>query len=176
VPLKEEDKRYCWSILARRADTNTNQVQTTIFVCRIQGGNAKYYDMDNLPLPNNDNPWPVPVKIMVNYAAFGKTITVGPNTNFDAPTKTLTACRFFSEGCKIVEDKTGIIYTVMEMQDLPSRDGVRETLVLNNAFPNGGIADPGFPATGSAYVWVIPPAVGGSRNPCIRVWQANLTF
>ena len=34
VPQPTE-KRYCWSALVRRADPNTDEVQTTVFVCRI---------------------------------------------------------------------------------------------------------------------------------------------
>jgi hypothetical protein len=144
----------------------------------MMGMNAKYYDMD-APPANRDNLWPVPVKVQVSYAAFGKVITVGLNTQFNASGETLTACRFFTEGCSIVEDKTGIIYKVLEMQDSPPKDGVRETLVLNNTFPNGGINnnnDPNFPPTGSPYVWVVPPAVGGTRSPCIGVFQSDITF
>jgi prepilin-type N-terminal cleavage/methylation domain-containing protein len=175
VPLLDEDKRYCWSILARRTDPAGDAVQTTVLVCRIQGMNAKYYDMD-APPNNRDNLWPVPVKVTVKYTAFGKTITVEPNTQFNAGTETLTACRFFTEGCMIVEDKTGYLYKVMETQDVSPKDGFRETLVLNKDFPNNGVAGAGFPSSGTAYIWVVPPAVGSSRNPCIRVWQSDLTF
>jgi prepilin-type N-terminal cleavage/methylation domain-containing protein len=180
VPMPEE-KRYCWSILVRRTDPNTNELQTTVFVCRIQGMNAKHYDMDAPPNPyvtsyNKDNPWPVPVKVMVNYTAFGKMITVRPNTQFDDTGKTLTACHFFTEGCMIIEDKTGYLYKVMETQDLSPKDGFRETLVLNKDFPNNGVAGPGFPATDNVDVWVVPPAVGSSRNPCISVTQTNIVF
>jgi hypothetical protein len=64
----------------------------------------------------------------------------------------------------------------METQDLSPKDGFRETLVLNKDFPNNGVAGPGFPATDKVDVWVVPPAVGSSRNPCIRVTQTNIVF
>jgi prepilin-type N-terminal cleavage/methylation domain-containing protein len=176
VPQPAE-RRYYWSPLLRRADPSTNEVQTTVFVCRMLGMSAKYYDMDHVlasPLPNNDNPWPVPVKVMVNYPAFGKTITVQGNTQFDAAGQTLTACRFFTDGCMIVEDRTGYIYKVVETQDLSSpKDGVRETLILNKDFPNNGVTT-GFPPSGNVDVWVVPPAIGGNRNPCIDVVQTTL--
>jgi prepilin-type N-terminal cleavage/methylation domain-containing protein len=158
VPMPEE-KRYCWSILVRRADPNTNEVQTTVLVCRMMGMGAKYYDMDAPPLPNNDNSWPVPVRVQVQKIGAGNrqlkimpVLTGSPEYNF------------FTEGCKIIEDTKGQICRVLELRDVDS-DGKRD-LILQDDYAGPTLS----------YVWVVPPAVGGSRNPCISMWQSNLTF
>ena len=158
VPMLEKDKRYCWSILVRRTDPAGNAVQTTVLVCRMMGMGAKYYPSAGTTMVDA----PVPVKVSINCAVAGKEITVQPNTQF-APTGTVY--KFFTEGCTIVEDSTGQICRVRAMQDNDSTFG-KETLILQDTFP----------IVGNANVWVVPPAVGNSRNPCIRVWQSNLTF
>jgi prepilin-type N-terminal cleavage/methylation domain-containing protein len=155
VPLKEEDKRYCWSILARRADTNTNQVQTTVLVCRIQGGSAKYYPSVGTTMVDA----PVPVKVQVQKIGTGnRQLKIIPALTGSPEYK------FFTEGCKIIEDATGHPCRVLELKDVDS-DGNRD-LILQDDYTGASPGD----------VWVVPPAVGGSRNPCIRVWQSDLTF
>jgi prepilin-type N-terminal cleavage/methylation domain-containing protein len=159
VPQPTE-KRYCWSALVRRADPNTDEVQTTVFVCRILSMGVKYYTITRTPVgygtvSGNNGTVPVPVKVQVNCAVAGKTITV----------QTASQSSFFTEGCMIVENSTGKIYKVLEMKDNDATAG-RETLILQDIFPVVGDAD----------VWVVPPAVGSSRNPCIDVAQTTLVF
>jgi prepilin-type N-terminal cleavage/methylation domain-containing protein len=163
VPQPTE-KRYCWSALVRRADPNTDEVQTTVFVCRILSMGVKYYTITRTPVgygtvSGNNGTVPVPVKVQVNCAVAGKTITV----------QTASQSSFFTEGCMIVEDSTGGIYKVVEMKDTNS-DGKKETLVLDKDFTLS------FPAPLYYVVWVVPPAVGSNRNPCIDVVQQNPLF
>jgi Tfp pilus assembly protein PilV len=168
VPQPEE-RRYYWSALVRRADMNTDEIQATVFVCRMLGMASTYYDMDHTlptPKPNNDNPWPVPVKVKVQKTAVANEIQVIP-TPADFPPAG-TEYRFFTKGCVIVEDRTGTIYKVLEVKDGSSpKDGISETLVLDENFISGAVPP---------YVWVVPPAIGSSRNPCIDVTQTVVAF
>jgi prepilin-type N-terminal cleavage/methylation domain-containing protein len=157
VPMPEE-KRYCWSILVRRADPAGNALQTTVLVCRMMGMGAKYYDMD-APPNNKDHLWPVPVRVQVQKIGAGNrqlkimpVLTGSPEYNF------------FTEGCKIIEDTKGQICRVLELRDVDS-DGNRD-LILQDDYTG--------PSPG--YVWVVPPAVGSGRNPCIGVLQLDVTF
>jgi hypothetical protein len=171
VPMPDEH-RYYWSPLLRRV-LNTNEIQTTVFVCRMLGMGSKYFDMDAFP-NNRDNDWPVPVRVRVRNSTIAP-ILPPPSTEIEivipAPLvypPSGTEYRFFTKGCMIVEDSTGTIYRVMELKDKDNdAAGIRETLVLDKNFMSS-VALP--------YVWVIPPAVGSSRNPCIDVVQTVLTF
>ena len=165
VPPAQEQKYY-WSALVWKTGTdssdNVTELKARVFVCRVLAMGAKYYDMDASP-NNNDNPWPVPVKVEVKNTATGNEIQVQANAQF-APAGTVY--KFFTEGCMIVEDSTGRSYKVLEMKDKDMTAG-RETLVLQ-------ILQDVFPTVNpSVYVWVVPPAVGSSRSPCIDVVLEN---
>jgi hypothetical protein len=109
---------------------------------------------------NNDNAWPVPVRVGVQTTGAAKEIEIViPGILVYPPSG--TEYRFFTEGCFIVEDRTGAIYRVMELKD-KDNDAIAETLVLDKMFAGG------------SRVWVVPPAIGSSRNPCIDVVQTVL--
>jgi Tfp pilus assembly protein PilV len=169
------ERRYYWSALVRGINANTKEVQATVFVCRILGMSATYYDMDHTlasPLANNDNLWPVPVRVRVQASAISPTSPKEIEVVIPSPLDFAPAgaeYRFFTEGCFIVENSTGTIYRVTELKDKDNdATGVRETLVLDKNFPT---------TAGTLYdVWVVPPAVGSSRNPCIDVVQTTMTI
>jgi type II secretory pathway pseudopilin PulG len=155
VPQPQE-RRYYWSLLVRRANTSTDEIQVTVFVCRMLGMGSAYYTSTGA----TTGKWPVPVKVQVQIIGTGKrelkimpVLAGNPEYNF------------FKEGSMLLEDSNGQICRVMEMKDLDS-DQNRD-LILQNDY-NG-------PATGG-YVWVVPPAVGSNRNPCIDVVQTVLTI
>ena len=165
VPQPTE-KRYCWSALVRRADPNTDEVQTTVFVCRILSMGTKYYtyltvktSVEYGTVSGNNGTVPVPVKVQVQKIGTGNrelkiipALTGNPEYNF------------FTEGCVIFEDSQGQVCRVVEMKDLDGDQ--KRDLILQDDY-NG-------PSSG--YVWVVPPAVGSSRNPCIDVAQTTLVF
>jgi hypothetical protein len=167
VPQLDE-RRYYWSSLVRRADKNTGagEIQATVFVCRMLGMGSNYYTSTG----SATGKWPVPVKVQVLIPVLTtpKEIRIViPLTPFYLPDG--AEYHFFSEGCMIVEDSTGMIYKVMEMKDNDGdAAGIKEILVLDKNFT---------PSTALPYyVWVVPPAIGSNRNPCIDVMQTVRTF
>jgi hypothetical protein len=95
--------------------------------------------------------WPVPVQVGVSGTVGYGVITVTGDI------------RFINNGYTIVENGTGDIYRVVERG-----------------------ADPAFPEQitlaqdklwqGGDSVWVIPPPLGGGKNPCIAVYQKLISF
>jgi prepilin-type N-terminal cleavage/methylation domain-containing protein len=159
VPL--EDQKYHWSMLARRTGIGANELQLTVFVTRQMDAAALYYDMP-LPKTTPNLRWPVPVVVVVTVQTDANQVRI----NLPSPinyTPPANVPRFFIEGCTVVDDATGEIYRVVEMKDMDA-DTVKETLVLNR------------PYSGFGSIWVVPPAVGSSRNPCIFVQQKIVSY
>jgi len=94
---------------------------------------------------------PVPVRISVTGAAGDRILTITGDM------------KFINDGCTIVENGTGQIYRVVERGADPAHP---EQITLARDKPwRGGDS-----------VWVIPPPVGGGRNPCIAVYQKLIRF
>ena len=72
---------------------------------------------------------------------------------------------FIVPGSKLFSDGSGALYTVVS-RDVLAGDVV-QVEVESEISPSVG---------GSGDMWVVPPAVGGSRNPCIGVYQRTITF
>lgn len=70
---------------------------------------------------------------------------------------------FINDGYTIVDNQTGDIYRVLERYAPPDDDRV---ILLDRPW-QGGL---------SAWVWVIPPSVGGGRYPCIAIYQKVVRF
>jgi hypothetical protein len=70
---------------------------------------------------------------------------------------------FINDGYTIVENRTGEIYRVIERGADPALPE-RITLARDK------------PWRGGDSVWVIPPPVGGGKNPCIGVYQKLISF
>jgi hypothetical protein len=125
---------------------------------------AVYYDMPPSAIKKEtpDLSWPVPVIAAVTVKSDANQVSI----NLPSPvnyTPNSDVLRFFKEGCTVVDDATGEIYRVVEMKDDDAAVG-KETLVLNRVYSGGGA------------VWVVPPAVGSTRNPCIFVQQRTIRF
>jgi hypothetical protein len=145
-PIK--GKQYFWSALCRQA--GGNMVQVTVFVSRKTGAAAKYPDPANLTNPAYYVNLPTPVKIiLVNSGGYILTISSGDS-------------KYISDGYKIVGDGDGEIYRVME-KTVDSRIN-RVYLRLDKQW-NGGTD-----------IWVVPPPIGGGRNPVIAVYQKTIIF
>lgn len=160
VPV--EDKKYHWSLLARNTSNKGKDIQLTVFVTRQMDTGTIYYDMP-APKTTPNLKWPVPVIVAVTVNAADANevrVSLPSPINYAPPANVLG---FFIEGCTIVDDTTGEIYRVVEMKDNDAAVG-KETLVLNR------------PYSGSGAIWVVPPAVGSSRNPCIFVQQRTVSF
>jgi hypothetical protein len=95
--------------------------------------------------------WPVPVQVGVSGAFGDRVLTVTGDITF------------INDGYTIVENGTGDIYRVVERAADP-------------AFPEQITLAQDKPWQGGDSVWVIPPPVGGGKNPCIAVYQKLISF
>ena len=95
--------------------------------------------------------WPVPVQVGVSGAIGDRVLAVTGDI------------KFINDGYTIVENGTGNIYRVVERGADP-------------AYPEQIILARDKPWQGGDLVWVIPPPVGGGKNPCIAVYQKLIRF
>ena len=94
---------------------------------------------------------PIPMQVNVSSVAGGSLLTI------TEPNKTT----WINDGYTIVGNQTGQIYRVVQ------RDAGQPNLVsLERPWQSG--------ATGS--VWVVPPPVGGGKNPTIAIYQKVIRF
>ncbi len=147
-----QNQRYCWAVLCRKDTTTAEGYQIRIFLCRWRK-ELRYYGFDYdksagvFTQKEKERPTPVPVRVNAVYGRSDVTI------ESDQPVYPQETCRqFFPEGAWAVEDRNGHIYQIIK------RDGT--TLSLNRNWLSG---------SGQNILWVVPPAVGSNRNPCIEV-------
>jgi len=95
--------------------------------------------------------WPVPVQVGVSGAIGDMVLAVTGDI------------QFINDGYTIVENGTGNIYRVVERGADP-------------AYPEQITLARGKLWQGGDSVWVIPPPVGGGKNPCIAVYQKLISF
>lgn len=155
--ISPEPKKYHWSALCGLL--SDGNIHITIFVSRKTGSGAKYrthnssYDLPGpgygqvpLPLDPADGDWPVPVKVQVNVLGSKRLETVVED---EAP--------FINAGSTIVDDLDGSVYRVLKRTSA-------DVIVLDREWRN-------FVVPSGDFVWVVPPAEGSGRNPCIGVYQ-----
>ncbi len=153
-------KQYFWSALCGLTEeydaaANPNPpVQVTVFVCRKVSPQLVYR------APNDGNsPIPVPVRINVRRGNRDDELEIT-----DAGERT-----FINDGCTIVDDRTGRLYRVLKRYPHPDD----ETILLDRDWDDedwdGGPSDP-------EWIWVVPPPVGGGKNPCIAIYQRVIRF
>ena len=94
---------------------------------------------------------PVPVPVGVSGAVGDNVLSITDEVTF------------VNDGSTIVEDGTGHIYRVVERAADP-------------AYPEQITLAPDKPWQSGDAVWVIPPPVGGGKNPCIAVYQKLIRF
>ena len=170
-----ENRRYMWTALCRKIATHNNpqNVELRLFICRIGIGGSQYYAFKyNSLAPGtytrsaNYSSRPMPIPVVVRHdSANPDLLTIAAPANQRITTFTGNElARFFVEDAQIVDDKNGQIYRILERQDLDDND-VYETLVLDTDFTKvlTGLT--------SETVWVVPPARGGGRNPCIGIYS-----
>jgi type II secretory pathway pseudopilin PulG len=94
---------------------------------------------------------PVPVQVGVTGAAGDRVLAVTGDITF------------INDGYTIVENGTGQIYRVVERGADPARP--EQITLAREKLWQGGDS-----------VWVVPPPVGGGKNPCIAVYQKIIRF
>lgn len=136
----ESDKQYYWSALCRPMFLSAANriIQVTVFISRKVGSNSVI---------------PVPVEVPV-------TKVTGTGNENKLTTNLSAQQSFINAGSKIVANKTGKIYRVVE------RDAVSGNII---------VLDVPWQETVTSSVWVIPPTKGG-KNPCIAVYQKEIRF
>ncbi len=166
-----ESRRYRWTALG--LPTGPQDVRLVVFVCRRGAESLSYagftdYDpaMD-VYAARTDLTWPMPVRILVTFdpAVPDRLVINSTGQPFDP-----ALCgRFFTDGCEIVDDKNGNIYRVLERRNDLAGAVMNETLVLV-----GTDEVPWETGAAQEAVWVVPPAIGGGKNPCIGVYTWDL--
>ena len=94
---------------------------------------------------------PVPVQVGLSGAVGDRILTITGNI------------QFINDGYTIVENETGNIYRVVERGANPAAP--EQITLAQNKLWQGGDS-----------VWVIPPPIGGGRNPCIGIYQKLISF
>ena len=157
--ISPEPKKYHWSALCGLL--SDGNIHITIFVSRKAGAGARYYthESEYTSIPTNYGQavknasgdwvlgdWPVPVKVQVNVLGSKRLETVVED---EAP--------FINAGSTIVDDLDGSVYRVLKRTSA-------DVIVLDREWRN-------FVVPSGDFVWVVPPAEGSGRNPCIGVYQ-----
>ena len=141
-------KQYYWAALCK--DLGNESVQVTVFVCRKTGAASVYPDPAD---PHQLSvPYPSPVRLAVSaVAGMPYQLSIDTAGAGEYPET------FVNDGYTIIDDISGLLYRVLQRS--PTGDNDKEIIVLDKDW------------LGGSYIWVIPPAVNGSRNPCIAVYQ-----
>lgn len=163
---RKEDtgQQYSWAAICRRISDTSGLVQCTVFVNRATGNHSTYWVRQTgvpwpQPLESSGLPRPVRVSIAQDAASTAadvisiKDVIPGDNINEMA---------FVNDGSILVDDRTGQIYRVLER----SVDPPYNTVKLDRAWAGGA----------AGFVWVVPPATSGGRNPVIAVYQEVIEF
>ena len=147
---------YCWSALCRKPeDVNDGFVQVTVFVCR-KSGQGPYRGPDD---SRNEAPYPVPIRISLWELIEGdpnRIETITPRSRHED---------LIIEDSIIVPHNTGKLIRILT-RTKDYRDRIAFDLTEPAPFTD---------FAGTA-IWVIPPAPGGSRYPCIAVYQKVMKF
>lgn len=163
---EEATGQYSWAVIVRRVADGSDLVQCTAFVSRQTGGNSSYWVRETgasgSQLKSSDLPRPVCVNVVQSTGLAVDEITIQ-----DAVTADTTDERMFaSNGSILVDDATGQIYRVLERSaDQPGR------IKLDRPWAGGALT-----SSAGGWVWVVPPAATGGRNPGIAVYQEILRF
>ena len=149
-------KNYSWSAICRY-DAVDSEVDVTVFVCK-KAARVKYRD-PVYPLDDTmAQTWPQPIRLSVMTSV----------THEDRMQRitSLEERDLIVEGSAIVVDETVEIYTVLKRNVINTST---VEFVLNGVFPGSGSMPPV-----AADVWVVPPAFGSGKDPCI--WVEGNTF
>lgn len=166
---KEGARQYSWSAICRRESDSSESVQCAVFVSRETGGNSSYWRRKKSgagwPQLVDDSVLPCPVRINVGQsAAWAGTPEIEVRDVYPAdPNDERT---FVSEGSILMDDATGDVYRVLERSPVQL-----DRVILDRKWQGGDLT-----SAAGGWVWVIPPAVSGGRNPGIAVYQKIIRF
>lgn len=142
----ESDKQYYWSALCKSVDSSPANRLIQVTVFV-----SRKFGAGTTYSGGANRPVPVEVSISTVSGSGSNTLTISSSAERS----------YINDGCKIVDNGTGGIYRVIQRDpDAPN------TIVLDRPWQGG--------SAGS--VWVVPPPVGGGRNPGIAVYQKVIRF
>jgi prepilin-type N-terminal cleavage/methylation domain-containing protein len=143
------DKRYSWSALFRFSNVNdAKQCQITVFASREVSNALQYYGQTATTYaPSGTSDWPLPVIINKSGSLGTSYMNVGADI------------KYFADDSVIVDDATGKIYRVIELDH--SNSYINLDRKLEDTVTN---------------IWVVPVPIGGGKNPCVGVYQRIINF
>jgi prepilin-type N-terminal cleavage/methylation domain-containing protein len=186
--IRNHESVYYWSALCKKEPDDA--VRVVVFVSRKsgQGSLFEHYTAD----PQKQlSPTPEPVLVyrkrippplppppdfvldfggnllLTNIGAGGNSLryTITISSGYDASRQRA----YLNPGCFLLDDSTGEIYRVIERTETGTTGFV--------IFDRPIVSKPaGFSPMDRYKFWVVPPAVGSSRNPCIAVYQKVIRF
>jgi prepilin-type N-terminal cleavage/methylation domain-containing protein len=183
------DRVYFWSAICRRemdiAGNPTGRVRVVVFVSRKTGVASqfpKYFttdpvtDLKSYPRPilvfrdtNNDRVFGLPNgTTLVDNMVFTRAGTSGRFVGMvvkTTPADQAVQRPYLNPGCFILDDDTGELYRILERAETAPAG-----IWLDRDFTPVNTTNLGYK------FWVVPPAVGASKNPCIAVYQRVLDF
>lgn len=171
----QASRQYSWAAICRQVVDGNNVgpgaggdlVQCVVFVSRQTGERSSYWKRKSggsgLDLESTDLPRPM----RVNVAQQKSPATPDELVVKDAVTGDATDERtFLSEGAILVDDATGEIYRMLERSPVQV-----DRVKLDRNWAGGDLT-----SGSGGWVWVVPPAAAGGRNPCVAVYQKILRF
>ncbi len=142
----QTDKQYYWSALCRPVNSKPDNRLLQVTVFISRKVGS------GTTYPGGLNR-PVPVEV-------GVSVVAGSGNENKLTINTTADQTYINDGYKIVDNRTGRIYRVLQRDfDAP------ETIILDRDWQ--GAADS---------VWVVPPPIGGGRNPGIAIYQKVIRF
>ena len=161
------DKKFYWSALCLRENSSASSlVKVTVFVYRKTAAGKKYRNPLD-PLGSFYIDYPRPVWIFVSPGNRTNELQI---LDSDPSPILVDEKTFINDGCTIVDDQTGQTFRVLERYISP--DDATFLLVRDYTLWPAGPPVPPLPRR----VWVVPPPVGGGRNPCIAIYQEEILF
>lgn len=150
------ERQYSWAALCKRIRSSNDLIQCTVFVSRKTGANSIYWTRSGGALVPSSVPRPLRIAVQnVTPVDFSEMLIKD-----DIPTDAIDELAFVNDGSVLVAE-TGEIYHVLKrFADTPDRIRLdRPWMSSMTPLPAGG------------WMWVVPPAVSGGRNPVIGVYQ-----
>lgn len=158
-------KQYSWTGICRRVADGSDLVQCTVFVSRRTGGPQKFWKRGtgttNLDLEVTNRPHPVRINVSRNSTTAENEILILDAVSSDS----VDERAFVSDGSILVDDATGRMYRLMER----SADDLGK-VVLDRDWEGGDLSQE------SGWMWVVPPAATGGKNPGVAVYQETIRF
>jgi len=161
--IRPDTKKYYWAAMLKynMRDLGVDTFLVTVFVSRDTGLNTKYPYGDYAGLFQADVDYPRPVPVPVD--AMGATGMVDRIQVATTPADPQGLARLITDESVLLDDRTGRLMRVLARQRTDPRIIYLEKKLFDASL-------------GPRYVWVIPPARGSGRYPCVGVYQRTIKF